>query len=317
MTTQLIPISKIQRQLELAKDITMSLDIRDAAMAANILADARGMKDIAQEAKIIQLRAERKAGMFLDGLERGKGGGDNRNSTSDSLSLVTSEYSQALEDNNIGHRSSQRWQKEAKVPEKAFEEWINEAKDRGSEITQSGLLNLAKKGNGAHVGHASGENEWYTPIKFTDSARRVMGEIDLDPASSKAANAAVQAVAYFTEEDDGLLWEWGGKIWMNPPYSQPLIAQFCQKLAESIDSGTVEEAIVLVNNASETKWYQNIGARCSATCNPDSRIRFIDKEGKKGSTPLQGQTIMYFGPSTKADIFAAEFQQYGLIFYAR
>ena len=42
---------------------------------------------------------------------------------------------------------------------------------------------------------ASDENEWYTPDKFVDAAREVMGSIDLDPARKARANETTKAAA--------------------------------------------------------------------------------------------------------------------------
>lgn len=162
----------------------------------------------------------------------------------------------------------------------------------------------------AHVSNNSGNNEWYTPAPFIEAARRVMGGIDLDPASSEAANRTVQADRIFTAENDGLAQDWPtGRIWMNPPYAQPLIGQFADKLAAEVGRGS--QAVVLVNNGTETGWFQRMGAACSAICFPKSRIKFLDPQGNPSGAPLQGQAIIYCGPD--ADAFEREFESFGLV----
>jgi hypothetical protein len=42
-------------------------------------------------------------------------------------------------------------------------------------------------GNDNHRARGTGENEWYTPAKYIDDARKVLGQIDLDPATSDSA----------------------------------------------------------------------------------------------------------------------------------
>jgi ParB family chromosome partitioning protein len=160
-----------------------------------------------------------------------------------------------------------------------------------------------------HVSQNSGEHEWFTPPDFITSAVVVMGCIDLDPASCTAANKTVGAKRIHTKEKDGLEHNWKGRVWMNPPYAQPLCEKFCIKLCASLATG-VSQAIALVNNGTETQWFQAMAESATAICFPQGRIKFIDPEGKPGA-PLQGQAILYFG--LHAAKFAAEFAQYGLI----
>ena len=164
------------------------------------------------------------------------------------------------------------------------------------------------KAANTHVGRNSGENEWYTPSVFIDSAREVMGSIDLDPASSEIANKTVKATKFFSIEDNGLYQEWGGNIWMNPPYANPLIKQFSDKLCQSISN--ISQVIVLVNNATETVWFQQMAMIASTICFTNKRIKFLDPEGNPGA-PLQGQAILYFGDN--GDIFAEKFSSHGFI----
>jgi len=158
-----------------------------------------------------------------------------------------------------------------------------------------------------HVSHNSGENEWYTPLEYLDAARVVLGSIDLDPASSITANRAVQASRIFTADDDGLVQDWRGNVFMNPPYAQPLIQRFCEKLVRHVKSGDVPSAIVLANNATETTWFHALSRVASAMCFPKGRVRFIDPTGNPGGAPLQGQAVVYIGntPDQFRDAFAA------------
>jgi ParB family transcriptional regulator, chromosome partitioning protein len=161
----------------------------------------------------------------------------------------------------------------------------------------------------AHVSYNSGDNEWYTPKEIIEAARNVMGEIDLDPASSEEANTIVKAVQYFNEQENGLLYSWRGRIFMNPPYASNLIGDFIKKLVDEINEGNVNEAIILVNNATETRWFQSIARICSAVCFPMGRIKFWHP--RKEAVPLQGQAILYAGKNIGK--FLIEFKEMGII----
>ena len=165
----------------------------------------------------------------------------------------------------------------------------------------------------AHVSNNTGENEWYTPPQYIEAALAGMGSIDLDPASCELANRTVKATNFFTKEDCGLDHAWLGNVWLNPPYAQPLISQFAEKITAEVEFGNVKQACVLVNNATETAWFQRMMERASSVCFPGSRIRFIDKEGKASGAPLQGQAVLYFGKRRSA--FTKAFSQFGFVLF--
>lgn len=139
-------------------------------------------------------------------------------------------------------------------------------------------------------------DSWGTPPEWIALARAVMGDIDLDPASNRDAQKVVVAKKYFTKDDDGLTKKWGGRVWMNPPYSQPLVTQFAEKLVAEIESGEVDQACVLVNNATDTKFLQLMLSRCSAALFPRGRVPFLVPEsGEQLTGTRQGQVFLYFG----------------------
>lgn len=305
----------IARQLlSEAKNLDDVLHIRDIAEAARVYAQAAklGLEN-QNEAAEVKIRAERKAGEMLAQMPKQNGGDAMRARYQD----VTEDIPPTLADLGIEKMQSSRWQAIANLPEDIFEEHITETKADGKELTTAGLIRVAKVDeiqNKPHVSYNSGENEWYTPSKFIESARLVMGSIDTDPASSCLANKTVKAKRYFTEETNGLIQKWNGNVWMNPPYSQPLITEFSNRLAEKYNEGEFEQACILVNNATETQFYQLLMRCCSAICFVRGRIKFIDMNGIASGAPLQGQTIIYYGNNIKE--FASEFSQYGQVLYA-
>lgn len=165
-----------------------------------------------------------------------------------------------------------------------------------------------------HVARATGQNEWYTPAEYIAAAVEVLGDIDLDPASSAEANTVVKAKHFFSWEDDGLAYEWAGRIWMNPPFAAGLIEKFIEKLVWHFEAGAVSEAIVLVNNATETDWFRELAQRARVGCFPYHRVRFSSPNGEAGA-PLQGQAVLYLGPHVAA--FARAYAELGWIFYPK
>lgn len=165
-----------------------------------------------------------------------------------------------------------------------------------------------------HRALGTGENEWYTPAVHLQAARAVLGGIDLDPASSPLANETVGADQIFTMADDGLNQPWAGKVWLNPPYSQPAIANFAEKLASEWQDGNLESAIALTHNYTDTAWFHRLATTCSAICFTRGRIGFVNPEGKKAA-PTQGQAFFYFGQDV--DTFADQFGPIGFVVEVR
>ena len=67
-------------------------------------------------------------------------------------------------------------------------------------------------------------------------------------------------------------------------------------------------ALLLVNNATETGWFQRALGVAAAVCFPAGRLHFLFPDGKSGP-PLQGQAVLYFGRDAAA--FARTFGEFG------
>jgi ParB family chromosome partitioning protein len=164
----------------------------------------------------------------------------------------------------------------------------------------------------AFVVHNSGDFEWYTPPRYIEAARLVLGEIDLDPASCAEAQENVRATRYFSMEDDGLRQPWKGKTYLNPPYADELVDKFIDKLIGHFEIGDVPRAIVLTNNATDTRWFQRLASHATAICFPKGRLCFLHP-GRKPSPALQGQAV--FGLGVARSLFCRHFRRFGLLVF--
>ena len=154
----------------------------------------------------------------------------------------------------------------------------------------------------------TGQCESYTPEEYIKSVTAVLGAIDLDPSSCEEANKIVAAKKIYTKDDDGLSRDWFGRVFLNPPYGQPEMTNFVNKLIQEYTSGKVKEAILLTNNSTETRWFQAV-SKFSIICFPSTRIRFLVND--RPTQPTTGQAFFYFGEDEKK--FIQEFSRHGII----
>lgn len=156
----------------------------------------------------------------------------------------------------------------------------------------------------------STNNEWYTPAEFIEPARRVLGGIDLDPASCEEANKTVRASMYYTMADDGLAQPWKGRIWLNPPYGG-LVHKFARKLVAEHEAGNVETAILLVNaHCTDSKWFHPFWDH--TLCFSYSRLDFdVSGREKVRSRSSHGSVFIYLGP--EIELFREEFSPFGAV----
>ena len=208
--------------------------------------------------------------------------------------------SEVIREAGFTPKQVERFQTMAKHPD-VVEQVKAEARQNGDIVTRESVLREIKK---PHVVNNSKDDEWYTPEQYIEAARFVMGSIDLDPASNDFANETVKAAVYYDEAMNGLERDWYGNIWLNPPYSSALIQQFAEKLVSS----HFEQAIVLVNNATETGWFRRLADEADAVLFTTGRIKYRKRDGEHG-TPLQGQAFLYYG--NQPETFLRVFGQFG------
>lgn len=283
----------------------------DPEKALKIIASAEAAENYYRRAKDperlyeaieAKLTEQRNFVIWWDGQEHDKGGGN------------------PYQDKNSRRRSATTViAGEAGLPERyVIERWRRRLKDvnqfdKSLQATQERCRRAceAEKGSTEQKGASgTGENEWYTPIEYIKRVRIVLGEIDLDPASSEIAQMMIQAKRFFSIADDGLAQPWFGRIWLNPPYAQPFIAEFVTKLVKEFSLGNTEAAILLTHNYTDTSWFHEAAGMCDAICFTRGRVKFISSTGEIAA-PTQGQAFFYFGD--KSELFEKEFRDIGFI----
>ena len=81
----------------------------------------------------------------------------------------------------------------------------------------------------------------------------------------------------YNKNHDGLTKDWVGRVWLNPPYSRPLIEQFVRKLAQH------GNGIALLFNRCDSKMFQDIiFEKATAIKFLRGRIRFFRPDGIRG-----------------------------------
>jgi phage N-6-adenine-methyltransferase len=179
-----------------------------------------------------------------------------------------------------------------------YREHIIDAATRAAEL----------KARANHRAEGTGDDEWNTPQDYVEAARIVLGEIDVDPATSSFAQEWIRAKQFFTAQDDGLTKEWHGRVWLNPPYSREKIKPFIDKMVAEIEATRVTAAIVLTHSYTDNEWFQKIFLVTQALCFTKGRIAFTDPDGDP-CRPTQGQIFFYRGPDVET--FETVFSAFG------
>lgn len=166
------------------------------------------------------------------------------------------------------------------------------------------------------VAFSSMSNEYFTPSRFVEAARFVMGGIDLDPASCPEANKIIKARRFYTKEDNGLQLsaKWRGRVWMNPPYgklgNQSSQFVWTRRLIREFHHGGVTQAVFLLRAAPGYDWFERLWD-VLPLCFVRERVSFIRPDGTSDGVAKQGTVLGYLGPQVGR--WAQEFVKFGRV----
>lgn len=107
-------------------------------------------------------------------------------------------------------------------------------------------------------------HEWYTPMELFNKLNAEFG-FTTDPCAESTNRLGLPM--YFTKEQDGLLQQWQGNVFINPPYGQTGKVQDWVKKASEYMGGLV---VFLMPARTDTRWFHNFIWK-----KPNVEIRFI------------------------------------------
>lgn len=115
-----------------------------------------------------------------------------------------------------------------------------------------------------------GRDDWLTPPELL----RALGTFDLDPCSPVVRPWDTAAV-HFSVYDNGLVRDWHGRVWLNPPYGRETI----HWLARLHSHGN---GIALVFARTETAaWFKHVWGVATGVLFLRGRLDFYDVRGRK------------------------------------
>lgn len=184
----------------------------------------------------------------------------------------------------------------------------------------------------ANPKHSAKSQEHFSPKPIIDAARKVMGAIDLDPASCELANTMVGAERFFGKALDGLAQDWQGRVFCNPPGgrrgNKSLPVLFWEKLTTEWLEGRVEQAIFLAFSLEflQTGQRSSVSPMSVPFCVPSKRLKFWvpNEDGTdlvEGKHPTHANAVVYLPPGgrrwrndlSKTLDFEDSFEQFGTV----
>lgn len=136
-------------------------------------------------------------------------------------------------------------------------------------------------------------DRYFTPSLVLDKVAEQWDSIDLDPCWDPECAVVAELVYDARAGQDGLVLPWRGKVFCNPPYSDP--APWALRAVQHVAVSSGHEVILLVNAAPGSAWWARWVWPHALACFP-KRLKF-GKPGGAAPTPNPTDSaILYFGP---------------------
>ena len=280
-------ITKARDMLAMADTPIDAKAVKDAGEAAIKLAKSRrdvGLEAIIEAQEIVR-RAERMIGEMLAGSTGGRGG-DRKSKSSGRVTLDSV---------GINKTESSRFQRIAQIPKADFEDWIEDSRQVGEELTQAAALRLAAKHAAqqraasrkatiskaaAAAMHIAERPKWsilnVDVMNGLESVRDEHGPARLiftDPPYNIGIDYGEGEQADRLDDEDYMAWvaNWLALCWDSLADDGSLWVMIGDEYAAEYAVGIKEAGFTI---RSWIKWYETFGVNCSNKFNRTSRHIF-------------------------------------------
>lgn len=132
-------------------------------------------------------------------------------------------------------------------------------------------------------------DDWATPPEEVARWAEQFGPFDLDPCCRPET---AKAPCFYTVADDGLALSWFGRVWLNPPYSNP--GPWLKKAKEEVATGNCELVTALIPAATDTAWFHDHVLHNATLHFRRGRIRFLGWMGTPIGSPKSPSIIAVY-----------------------
>lgn len=137
--------------------------------------------------------------------------------------------------------------------------------------------------------YTGNSEEWGTPQELFNRLNKEFN-FTIDICASKENTKCPK---YYTKEEDALKQEWGGVIWMNPPYGRQ-IGNWVKKAKEIARQGKAT-VVCLLPARTDTAWWHDYAMKADEIRFIKGRLKFGDG---KGSAPFPSAIVIFKKGST-------------------
>jgi hypothetical protein len=150
---------------------------------------------------------------------------------------------------------------------------------------------------GSHHSARAGTETWLTPPNVL-TALGGADSFDLDPCAAPNQPWPT-ARQHYTIADDGLALPWTGRIWLNPPYSNNVIARWMGRMADHA------HGIALIFARTETKvFHETVWRAADALLFLEGRLHFHDAAGVRAKANAGAPSVFCAYGAADADVLA-------------